>query len=90
MARRYRGGVAAGRTRKPPRKGQRGSRYFHTLKKIAKNPLVKQLGKKALTYTPKLHKYGASKVKNKTARKVLNSPAAEQLLNKVPSYRENG
>ena len=90
MARIYRGRVAAGRTRKPRRKGQRGSRFFDTSKKIAKNPLVKQLGKKALTYAPKLHKYGASKVKNKTARKVLNSAAAEQLLNKVASYGENG
>ena len=54
-------------------------------KKIAKNLLVKQLGKKALTYAPKLYKHGASKIKNKTARKTLNSVAAEQLLNKVAS-----
>ena len=46
MTSRYRGRVAAGRRRRPPRKNQRGSRFFDTLKKIAKNPLVKQLGKK--------------------------------------------
>ena len=55
-------------------------------KKLQKNPLVKQLGKKALTYALKLYKYGTSKVKNKTARKILNSAAAEQLLDKVASY----
>ena len=71
LARRYRGRVAAGRTRRPLRKGERG-RFFDTLKKIAKNPLVKQYRKKALTYAPKLYKYGTSKVKNKRARKTLN------------------
>ena len=90
LARRYRGRVAAGRRRRPPRKGQRGSGFFDTLKKIAKNPLVKKLGKKTLTYAPKLCKYGASKVENKTARKILNSAAREQLLNKVASYEANG
>ena len=79
MARRYRGRVAAGRRRTPSRKGQRGSGFFDNLKKIAKYPLVKQLGKKALPYPPKLYKYGTSKVKNKTARKKLNSADAEQL-----------
>ena len=86
LARRYRSRVAAGRRRRPAREGQRGSGLFDTLKKVAKNPLVKQLRKKALTYAPKLYQYGASKIKNKTARKILNSAGAEQLLNKVVSY----
>ena len=90
MARRYRRRVAAGRRRRSPRKGQRGSRFYDTLKKIAKNPLEKQLGKKLETYAPKLYKYGTNKVKNKTARKILNLAAAEQLLNKVASYGANG
>ena len=71
VVRRYRGRVAACRTRRPPRKGER-ERIFDTLKKIAKNPLVKEFRKKALTYAPKLYKYGTSKVKNKRARKILN------------------
>ena len=49
MARRYRGRVAAGEQRGPPRKGQRGKGFFDTLKEISKNPLVKKLGKKTLT-----------------------------------------
>ena len=90
MARRYSGRVAPDRRRRRSRKGQRRSGFFYTSKKQQKNPLVKQLGKKALTYTPKLYKYGASKVKSKTARKILNSAAAEQLLNRVASYGANG
>ena len=69
MASRYRGRVAAGRRRRPPRKSQRGSRFFDTLKKIAKNPLVKQLGKKAPTYAPKLYKYAQAKLKTKQQEK---------------------
>ena len=56
LARKYRGRVAAGRRRRPPRKGQRGSESFDTLKKLTKNPLVKRLGKKALTHAPKPYK----------------------------------
>ena len=90
MARRYRGRVAAGRRRRPPRKGQRGKGFFNTLKKIAKNPLVKKLGKKALTYAPKLYNYGTSKIKNKAANKVSHSAAAKDVLNRVASYGKNG
>ena len=90
LARTYKRRVAAGRRRRPPRKSQRGIGCFDALKKIAKHPLVKQLGKKALTYAPKLCKYGVSKINNKTARNILNSVAAEQLLNNVASYGTNG
>ena len=69
LARRYRGRVATGRRKRPPRKGQRGSGFFDTLKKIAKNPLVKQLGKKAPTYAPKLYKYAQAKLKTKQQEK---------------------
>ena len=57
MARRYRGRLAAGRKRRPPRKGQRRNGVFLILwkKKIEKNPLVKKVGKKALTNAPKLY-----------------------------------
>ena len=90
MERRYRGRVAAGRRRRPPRKGQRGKGFFNTLKKIAKHPLVKKLGKKALTYAPKLYNYGTSKIKNKAANKVSHSAAAKDILNRGASYGKNG
>ena len=82
MARRYRGRVAAGRRRRPPRKGQRGKGFFDTLKIIAKNPLVKNtLEKTALIYAPKLYNYKTRKIKNKAARKILQSAAAIDILN---------
>ena len=62
MARRYRGRVAAGRRRRPPRKGQRGNGVLDTLKKNSKNYISKTTLEKALTYAPKL---GPSEVKNK-------------------------
>ena len=75
MPRRYRGRVAAGRRRRPPRKGQRGKGFFDTLKIIAKNPLVKNtLEKTALIYAPKLYNYKTRKIKNKAARKIYNLP----------------
>ena len=89
LSRRYRGGVAAGRRRRPPKNVKEAAEFLILRKKQQKNALVKQLGKKALTYAPKLYKYGASKVKNKTARNILNSAGAEQLLNKVARYIEN-
>ena len=74
MARRYRGRLAAGRKRRPPRKGQRRNGFFLILwkKKIEKNPLVKKLGKKALTNAPKLYSYGTSKIKKKQQEKFYN------------------
>ena len=77
MARRYRGRVAAGRRRRPPKKGQRGSGVLDTLKKNSKSYISKTTLEKARTYAPKL---GPSEVKNKTARNFLNSAAAEQLV----------
>ena len=72
FSRRYRGRVASSRKRKPPRKGQSGSGFFDTCKKIANTPLVKQLGKKALNFSSKPYKYRGSKVKNKTAKIISN------------------
>ena len=52
------------------------------MKIIAKNPLVKNtLEKTALTYAPKLYNYETRKIKNKTARKILQSAAAIDILN---------
>ena len=77
MKRRYRRRAAPkGRRRRPIRKGQRGRGFLSSLKKIAKNPLVRQIGKIALKialdYAPQLYNLGTSKIKNKTARKIYN------------------
>ena len=61
MKRRYRTRAApkGGRRRRPLRKGQRGGGFLRSLKKIAKNPLVRQIGKpalkKAVNYAPQLY-----------------------------------
>ena len=48
MKRRYRAKAAPrGRIRRPIRKGKRGWGFLSSLKKIAKNPLVRQIGKTA-------------------------------------------
>ena len=46
LARRYRGRVAAGRRTRPPRKGERGSRFFDTLKKNSKKSISKTIWEK--------------------------------------------
>ena len=52
------------------------------MKIIAKNPLVKNtLEKTALIYAPKLYNYKTRKIKNKAARKILQSAAAIDILN---------
>ena len=88
MKRRYRTRAAPkGRRRRPIRKGKRGRGFLSSLKKIAKNPLVRQIGKNALKkvidYTPQLYNLVTNKIKNKTARKILQSDAATNLLNNL-------
>ena len=76
MKRRYRRRAAPKGRRRPIRKGQRGRGFLSSLKKTAKNPLVRQIGKIALKiavdYAPQLYNLGTSKIKNKTARKIYN------------------
>ena len=70
---------------RPVRKGQRGRGFLS--RKIAKNPLVRQMGKtaleKSINYAPELYNLGKSKIKNKTVRKILQSDAATNLLNNI-------
>ena len=88
MKRRYR--IRAGpkgKRRRPIRKGQRGRGFLSSLKKIAKNLLLRQIGKtalkKAIDYAPQFSNLGTSKIKNKTTRKILQSDAATNLLNNL-------
>ena len=66
-------------------KGQKGQGFLSSFKKIANNATVRQLGKtalkKAINYAPQLYNLGASKIKNKTARKILQLDTATNLLN---------
>ena len=55
-------------------------RSSQKIKKIANNPTVRQLRKTALekpiNYAPQLYNLGTSKIKNKAARKILQSETA--------------
>ena len=76
-----------GRRRIPLRKGQRGRGFLSSLKKIAKNPLVRQIGKTALkaalNYEPQLYNLGTSKIKSKPAREILQSDTDTNLSNNL-------
>ena len=67
------------------RVAQQGRGMFSTLKKIAKNPIVRKLAKKGLSYAPQVYNYGVSKINNKTAEKNLGSDAAKNLVNNLAS-----
>ena len=72
---------------RPVRKGQRGRGFFSSFKKIDKNSLVRQIGKtalkKAVNYVPQLSNLGTSKIKNRTARNILQSDATTNILNNL-------
>ena len=55
---------------------QQGRGIFSTLKKIAKNPIVRKLAKKGLSYVPQVYNYDVNKIDNKTAKKISGSVAA--------------
>ena len=68
MKRRYRTRAARkGRRRRLIRKGQRGRGFLSSFKKVAKNPLVRQIGKtalkKAVDYAAQLYNLGTSKIR---------------------------
>ena len=51
------------------RRRQGGEGLFSTLKKIAKNPVVRKLAKKGLSYALKVYNYSVSKINNETTKK---------------------
>ena len=73
--------VPKGKRRKQLQQGGQG--IFSTLKKIAKNPLVKNIAKKCLEYAPGVYHNLTKRVKNKTLKRILNSDTAHLALNKA-------
>ena len=57
-----------------------------TLKKIFKNPMVKQLGREALKRAPAAYQNLMKKVKHKKLRKILDSNSANSLEKKGSQY----
>ena len=67
------------------RVAQQGRGIFSTLRKFAKNPFIRKLAKKRLSYAPQVYNCGVSKINNKTAKNILGSDAAKHLVNNLAS-----
>ena len=65
---------------------QRGRGIFYFVKKVAKNPLVYSLAKKAIECAPGIYHNLTKRVKNKTLNRILNSEAAHLALNKANNH----
>ena len=71
---------AAPRGRRRRVRGQRACGFFDTIKKIAKNPAVRNLVKTGIRYAPKLYNYGVYERNDKTTRKILGSDTPTNLV----------
>ena len=71
------------------RRRQQGPGIFDFVKKVARNPLVKSLAKKALEYAPGIYQNLTKRVKNKALNRILNSDAAHLALNKALKTANN-
>ena len=71
--------------RRRRRVAQQGRGIFSTLKKIAKNPVVRKLAKNGLSYVPQVYNHGGSKINNKAVKKILRSDATKNLVNNLVS-----
>ena len=67
------------------RVAQQGRGTFSTLRKFTKNPIVRKLAKKGLSYVPQVYNCGVSKINNKTAKNILGSDATKHLVNNLAS-----
>ena len=90
MKRTYRNNFAkAARRRKTgERRGRRkqsGKGLFSFIKKVAKNPILRDIAKTGAKYLPGLYQGGVNKIKNKNLKKVLQSDLASGLVNNLSS-----
>ena len=90
MRRTYRNNFAKGarkkRTgRKRGRQRQTGKGLFSSLKKLAKNPILRDIARQGAKYLPGLYQGGVSKIKNKNLKKILGSDTASGLVNNLAS-----
>ena len=90
MKRTYRNNFAKGARKKRTggrrgRKKQTGKGLFSALKKIAKNPILRDIARTGAKYLPGLYQGGVNKIKNKNLKKVLQSDLASGLVNNLSS-----
>ena len=87
MRRTYRNNFAKGARRIPTgaRRGRRrrvqsGRGIFSFIKKVAKNPILRDIAKTGAKYIPGLYQGATNKIKNKKLRKILQSNTASGLV----------
>ena len=88
MRRTYRNNNAKGARRKKTggkrgRKKQTGKGIFSSLKKLARNPILRDIARTGAKYLPGLYKGGVGKIKNKNLKKALHSDLATGLVNNL-------
>ena len=64
-------------------RAQEGQGIFDSIKKVAKNPLVKSVARQDLKYTPAAYAHLTKRVKNKTLTRILDSNMAHSMLNRA-------
>ena len=88
MRRTYRNNFAKGARRRPTgrrrgRRGQAGRGLFSFMKKVAKNPILRDIAKTGAKYLPSLYRGATSKIKNKKLKKILQSDTASGLISNL-------
>ena len=64
-------------------------KIFKFAKKVAKNPIVKELGKMALKELPGVYNKATIKIENKRAKILLQSDLANSLIDMGAAYGPN-
>ena len=85
MRRTYRNNFAKGARRRPTgrrrgRRGQAGRGLFSFMKKVARNPILRDIARTGAKYLPSLYRGATSKIKNKKLKKILQSDTASGLV----------
>ena len=90
MRRTYRNNFAKSARKRPTgrrrgRRGQAGRGLFSFMKKVAKNPILRDIARTGAKYLPGLYQGATSKIKNKKLKKILQSDTASGLVNNLAS-----
>ena len=87
MRRTYRNNFAKGARRIPTGRRRRGTQsgrgLFSFMKKVVKNPILRDIARTGAKYLPGLYKGATTKIKNKNLRKILQSDTASGLVNNL-------
>ena len=87
MRRTYRNNFAKGARRRRVggrrRRAQSGRGLFSFIRKVAKNPMLRDIARTGAKYLPGLYQGATNKIKNKNLKKILQSDTASGLVNNL-------